>query len=72
MAKRCDCHRNVQAAMAGGMEFHAAVRLHGKPGYHEHRCECACGCATDTVGYALCAHCYWHKPCGEKRQRAAN
>jgi hypothetical protein len=71
MAKRCDCHRNLRKAIKNGMEFYEAYRLHAKPGYHEHRCECPCGCKKDTVGYALCAHCSWNEPCGEKRISAA-
>lgn len=59
MAKRCDCHRNLRKAMAEGMDFHEANAIHGKARYHEHRCECPCGCAHDTLGYKYCPSCHW-------------
>jgi hypothetical protein len=43
--------------MAAGMSFADADRKFSRNGYHEHRCDCACGCNHDTVGYALCVPC---------------
>ena len=59
MAKRCNCHTRVQEAIARGMDFHDAYREYGKPGYHEHRCECPCGCQRDTLGYGYCPGCHF-------------
>ena len=53
--------------MAGGMDFHDAYREHGKPGYHEHRCECSCGCKRDTLGYGYCPSCHHSESCLERR-----
>jgi hypothetical protein len=36
--------------------------------YHEHRCECACGCKHDTVGYAFCVPCSFNEACGDLRR----
>lgn len=52
MAKKCNCHEP------------GAER---KPRYHEHRCECPCGCKRDTLGYAWCVPCSFDKKCWEKR-----
>lgn len=52
MAKRCLCHQPGKKR---------------KPGYHEHRCECPCGCTIDTLGYALCASCSFDEGCWAKR-----
>lgn len=30
-----------------------------KPGYHEHKCECPCGCKQDTLGYSYCPYCHF-------------
>ena len=39
-----------------------------KPYYHEHRCECPCGCTSDTLGYAYCVKCsFAASPCGKLR-----
>lgn len=67
MAKRCDCHRKREAAVKAGMDWHEAHRLYSKPGYHEHRCECSCGCKHDTLGYALCPSCSFDKDCMKAR-----
>lgn len=44
MARKCNCHDPGQTR---------------KPGYHEHRCECPCGCKSDTLGYKYCVSCHW-------------
>lgn len=67
MAKQCDCHKNRRKAMDEGMTFEEADRKYSKPGYHEHRCECLCGCSRDTQGYALCPSCYFLESCMERR-----
>lgn len=67
MAKRCDCHRDVRAAMARGVDFHTASQDFGKRGYHEHRCECACDCKHDTLGYAYCPQCHFDSDCLARR-----
>ena len=36
--------------------------------YHEHRCECACGCTNDTLGYADCVSCSFDAACGKLRR----
>lgn len=72
MAKRCDCHRNLRAAMAAGDDFWTAYEKHHKDGYHEHRCECPCGCSHDTCGYALCPSCSFDKNCGALRRQPGN
>lgn len=59
MAKVCRCHQKRNEAMAQGMDFYTADKLHGKPGYHEHRCECNCGCTRDTLGYGYCPACHF-------------
>jgi len=69
MAKRCTCHRDRAAAVAAGMDWHKAHARFGKPGYHEHRCECPCGCSHDTQGYAHCVPCSWDRGCWERRQQ---
>jgi hypothetical protein len=45
--------------MASGMSFADADRKYSKRGYHEHRCECVCGCKQDTLGYAYCPSCHF-------------
>ena len=67
MAKRCNCHKDVRAAMDGGMEFYEAMRQFGKWGDHEHRCECGCGCKRDTFGYAYCPSCHFDEKCWATR-----
>ncbi len=67
MARACNCHRNTREAMAKGMKFADADRIHGKNGYHEHRCECPCGCKNNTLGYAHCASCSFDKECWKLR-----
>lgn len=67
MAKRCNCHKDRQAAVAAGMDWHEANRRYSPQGYHEHRCECPCGCATDTHGYQWCAACSHDQRCWAKR-----
>jgi hypothetical protein len=59
MAKICNCHKKREAAMAGGMDFATAQAKYGKPGYHEHRCECPCGCKSDTLGTKYCPYCHF-------------
>ncbi len=59
MAKICNCHRNMNKAMATGMSFQEAYDRHHKPGYHEHRCECPCGCKSDTLGTKYCPYCHF-------------
>ena len=68
MARICNCHRNLQAAVDAGMDFHEAYRIHHKSGYHEHRCECKCGCKRDTLGYGFCVSCSFDKDCGALRR----
>lgn len=57
MAKKCNCHVNINLAIKGGMSFHEANHKYGISGYHEHCCECKCGCKVDTCGYKYCAYC---------------
>jgi len=59
MARKCKCHERVRQAMDRGMGFHEAYAKYGRPGYHEHRCECPCGCKQDTLGYAYCPYCHF-------------
>ena len=59
MAKICNCHRNRNKAVAQGMDFFEADEKYGKPKYHEHRCECICGCKADTLGYGYCPYCHF-------------
>lgn len=71
-ARRCDCHKQLAAAVARGEPFHDALaRLRrDRPelsGYHEHRCECACGCAHDTLGYGFCPSCHFSSGCQARR-----
>ena len=47
-AKKCDCHTR---------------KLGPKTGYHEHRCECPCGCVNDTLGYKFCGPCNYEQSC---------
>lgn len=68
MAKRCNCHRNIHRAIAGGSTFWEAYDRYAKPGYHEHRCECPCKCQSDTLGYGLCVACSFDGSCGLLRQ----
>ena len=67
MAKVCKCHERRAAAVARGMDWHEANRRHSKPGYHEHACECPCGCTHDTLGWALCPACSHNRDCWAKR-----
>lgn len=75
--KRCNCHKLLSAAVARGGGFHEAYgRLRRRrpelaAAYHEHRCECACGCKHDTLGYALCPSCSFDKVCGATRAKRA-
>ena len=59
MAKICNCHRNRERAVAAGMDFCEASAKYSKPLYHEHRCECVCGCKEDTQGYGYCPYCHF-------------
>ncbi len=58
--------------MAKGMDFAVAYRKFHIPRYHEHRCECPCGCKHDTLGYALCPSCSYDAACGAKRLEKAD
>lgn len=57
MVKKCNCYINLSKAIAKGMSFDAAYRKYHKTGYHEHQCECKCGCTHNTLGYAKCVPC---------------
>lgn len=62
MSRLCTCHADRHALMGAGFTFHTSTRLmrklHPRLGYyHEHRCECACGCKEDTLGWVKCVHC---------------
>lgn len=70
MAKKCNCHKNRAKAMAKGMDFWTAHQKYSKSGYHEHRCECNCGCKNDTLGYAHCVSCSFDKACWKLRNQA--
>jgi len=70
MARLCNCHRKRAAAVAAGMDWYEADRKYSKPRYHEHRCECLCGCKHDTCGYGLCASCSFDEPCMKLRREA--
>ncbi len=64
MSRQCSCHSNRAALLDAGFTFHTSRRVTGRlgvqpSGYHEHRCECACGCSRDTSGYIKCAYCSW-------------
>lgn len=62
MAKNCTCHADRAALLDAGFTFHTSTRLMRKlypARYHEHRCECACGCKKDTQGYAFCPYCHF-------------
>ena len=69
MAKKCNCHKNREAAVAKGMDWHEAHRKYSKSGYHEHRCECDCGCKNDTLGYKHCVSCSFDKSCWKLRDQ---
>lgn len=67
MAKSCSCHSDLHAAIEAGLGFWEFRRhVPAKSQYHEHKCECACGCRKDTSGYLKCAYCSWECQ-GEKR-----
>lgn len=59
MAKVCNCHRNMEKAIAAGMSWDDAYAKYHKSGYHEHRCECPCGCKADTLGCGCCPSCHF-------------
>jgi hypothetical protein len=63
----CKCHQRRKAAIEAGMSWDDANRKFSKPLYHEHRCECTCGCKHDTLGYAYCPSCHFDAGCLEKR-----
>lgn len=69
-ARICRCHINRKEAVASGMSFAEADQKYSKPGYHEHRCECLCGCKRDTLGYGYCPTCHFSSECLAKRNEA--
>ena len=66
-AKKCACHVKVAKEISKGVDFYTAYAKHGIQGYHEHRCECACRCKQDTLGYKYCPSCSFNEDCGLKR-----
>ena len=51
MAKKCNCLHDPELRRN-------IIRMTGTY-YHEHRCECPCGCKRDSLGYLYCSCCYW-------------